>query len=102
MDALEATRKAHQTYLSQNTDRGYAGVLENSGHFVSFLEGRTASQNRESGKAIRKARKKGKPSDSDSGSHGGGHAPPPPTPATGGGGGGGGHPPPAGGHGHAP
>lgn len=95
MDNTKAAKKAREKFVSENMG-GYASVLENSGHIVSFLEGRTASQNRESGKAIRKARKKGKPH--DSGDHGGGHAPAhAPAPSAGGGG----HGPAAGGaHGH--
>lgn len=71
MNAVDTAKKERDLYQAQHMDRGYAGVLEGSSHLESWITGRLLTQDREAGKAMRKARKKGKPK--DSGDHGGGH-----------------------------
>lgn len=62
----KATEEAlAQALKTGSSDRGYAGVLENRGHIASWITGRTAHQNREAGKAVRKAGEAGFPKDKE-------------------------------------
>lgn len=71
---IKGAEKDRDKFMLQNIDRGLAGVYEKSSIITAWPLGRLARHEKESGKALRKARKDGLPKEKGGhDDHGGGH-----------------------------